>query len=221
MPSATEYFARICNLLQQTRVTDAGQKPLLFNDAASQGAQAMLDTGRRGNKVILLGNGGSASIAGHMQMDLCNRAHVPALVFNNPPVLTALANDHGYVTAFERLVTLHGEPGDLVIAISSSGQSENLLRAADAARAAGCSIITFTGFKADNPLRQLGDLNYYIDSTHYGEVEVAHHALGHFLTDCAVDDVDATRQAIGKRKPIINVNGQRVPAQSPSISSTP
>ena len=116
-------------------------------------------------------------------MDLCNRVGVRALVFNDPPVLTALANDHGYESAFERLISVWARPGDLLMAISSSGQSENILAAVAAGEQRGCLLLTFSGFKSDNPLRSAGDWNFYVASEAYGEVEVAHHALGHYLTD--------------------------------------
>ena len=77
------------------------------------------------------------------------------------------------------------QPGDLLITVSSSGGSENILRAATSARELGCRVITLTGFKPDNPSRKLGDLNFYVDSSEYGFVETAHAALTHFLTDQA------------------------------------
>lgn len=191
---ASSYFAQVASLLANTIVTAGQAKENLGIDRGARSAVEHIlgvDAARR-NKVMLIGNGGSASIAGHMEMDLCNRAYVRALVFNDPPVLTALANDHGYLHAFERLVGLWADPGDCLIAISSSGQSENILRAVRAARARGAGVVTFSGFRADNPLRLLGDVNFYVASAHYGEVEVAHHALGHYLTDCAVEHAEAT-----------------------------
>ena len=190
--TATDYFSRVATLLAQTQVTDVAGTPVGLDEAAARTVELFMQTGSRERKIVLVGNGGSASIAGHMEMDLCNRARVPAMVFNDPPVLTALSNDYGYVYAFERLFTLHGSAGDCLVAISSSGRSENILRAVDAARKHDCAVVTFSGFEPDNPLRQRGDFNYFIQSTHYGEVEVAHHALGHYLTDCAV----AIRQAV-------------------------
>ena len=196
MKAATLYFNRVARLLAQTLVTDGRDETHGLDDAAERAAHLMIGTRERGGKVILVGNGGSASIAGHMEMDLCNRADVRAQVFNDPPVLTALANDHGYETAFARLIHLHAGPHDVLVAISSSGKSRNILNAVDAAREHGCAVITFSGFAADNPLRSRGDLNFYIASDHYGMVEVAHHALGHFLTDYAVHDLPRRQRAL-------------------------
>lgn len=185
--SAADYFRRVGSLLSAIEASDGSGQPLALESAADAVVSLVLAVGAHGGKVVLVGNGGSASIAGHMEMDLCNRVGVRAHVFNDAPVLTALANDHGYATAFERMVTLWAEPNDCLFAISSSGQSENIVRSARAARVRGCRIVTLSGFSVDNPLRSLGDFNFYVASEQYGEVEVVHHAFGHFLTDRAAE----------------------------------
>lgn len=187
MRSATDYFRYVGDLMARIEATDAAGAGLGLDDATDRVVRRLLESGTAAKKVVLIGNGGSASIAGHMEMDLCNRVQIRATVFNDPPVLTALANDHGYASAFERLVGLWAEDGDCLIAISSSGASENILRAVTAARQHRCGVVTFSGFEPDNPLRALGDVNFYVASREYGEVEVAHHALGHFLTDRAAE----------------------------------
>lgn len=182
---ATGYFRRVATLLDQTEATDAEGREVAFDEAADDVARDFVEAARTGRRVVLVGNGGSASIAGHMELDLATRLRARALVFNDPPVLTALANDHGYDSAFERMVSVWAEEGDRIVAISSSGRSANIHRAIAAARDAGARVVTMSGFDAANPLRSLGDVNFYVASSHYGEVEVAHHALGHFLTDRA------------------------------------
>jgi D-sedoheptulose 7-phosphate isomerase len=190
---ATSYFRHVGELMATIQATRGDGTAISLDEATAEAVERMLGVGAAANKIVLIGNGGSASIAGHMEMDLCNRVAVRATVFNDPPVLTALANDHGYASAFERMVGLWVESGDCLFAISSSGASENILRAVDAARRHQCTVLTFSGFKPDNPLRLLGDLNFYVDSREYGEVEVAHHALGHFLTDRAAEVVAASK----------------------------
>ncbi|HYD50597.1 MAG TPA: SIS domain-containing protein [Terriglobales bacterium] len=184
------YFERIGTLLATMQVRHRDM-PATLESGCAEAVERLLEVRRRAAKIVLVGNGGSASIAGHMQMDLSNRVGVRAQVFHDPPVLTALANDHGYAGAFERLTRLWIASGDCLIAISSSGRSENIVRSVAAARAAGAAIITFSGFSPDNPLAQLADLAFYVDSQEYGEVEVAHHALGHYLTDCAASHAEA------------------------------
>ena len=132
---------------------------------------------------MIIGNGGSAAIASHMHNDLCKAVGIRAIIFNEPSLLTALSNDHGYGCVFERPIELWADSGDLLLAISSSGQSENILRAVRASLAPGCQVITLSGFKSDNPLRGMGHLNFYVPAQDYGLVELVHSGLTHFLTD--------------------------------------
>jgi len=165
-------------------------------DAAIQAARDfLLDAKQAGRKVLIIGNGGSAAIASHMQTDLCHSLGIRGLVFNEPPLLTALSNDNGYENAFQRLVDLWGEPGDVLVAISSSGRSPNILNACTAARARGLSLITYSGFGPDNPLRQRGDLNFYVANANYGPVESAHAVLVHHLTDTVLAHLRSQVQA--------------------------
>jgi D-sedoheptulose 7-phosphate isomerase len=152
-----------------------------------------------GNKLIFLGNGGSAAIASHMAADYSKNGNLRALALNDAAMLTCVGNDLGYDRVFAKQIELHGRRGDLVVAISSSGRSANILNAVAAAREAGCTVVTLSGFTPDNPLRQLGDLNFYVASDRYGLVEVSHLTLCHALLDfiCALPaPVDV---AIGRR----------------------
>jgi D-sedoheptulose 7-phosphate isomerase len=145
-----------------------------------------VDGKARSAKALLLGNGGSAAIVSHVHNDLMKAVGMRAVVFNEAALLTALTNDDGYETAFETLISKWIEPGDLVIAVSSSGRSANIVRAVQRARGTECFILSFTGFRPDNPLRALGSLNFYVPSESYGYVEMAHAVLLHYLTDSAM-----------------------------------
>jgi D-sedoheptulose 7-phosphate isomerase len=137
----------------------------------------------RGGKLMFIGNGGSAAIASHMAIDFTKNGQMPAVCFNDGAALTCMGNDFGYEEVFARQLHFHARPGDVLFAISSSGASPNILRAAAVARSRGCSVITMSGFKADNPLRSLGDVNFYIELSEYGMVEVAHTAMIHAVVD--------------------------------------
>jgi len=128
-------------------------------------------------KVLFCGNGGSAGICSHMATDFSKNGCVPALALNDSSALTCLANDYGYEHVFSKQIEYLARTGDVVIAISSSGKSKNILNGVDAARAAGCHVITFSGFASDNPLRQMGDINFWVQAEEYGFVETAHLAL--------------------------------------------
>ena len=182
----TSYSRQLSELLLGMQANDREGGPLPLDEGATKAVDIIQSVESSSGKVMLIGNGGSAAIVSHVQNDLCKAVGVRALVFNEAPLLTALTNDEGYVHAFERCVNLWADPGDLLLAVSSSGQSENILRAVNAAKARGTTTITLSGFDPDNRLRQLGDLNFYVSSHVYGHVEMAHHVLTHFLTDYVV-----------------------------------
>ena len=104
------------------------------------------------------------------------------MVFTEQPLLTALANDEGYGSVFEWPINMWAERNDLFITVSSSGQSENIVRGLKAAREKECRVITMSGFDPNNASRELGDLNFYVPSSVYAYVETAHTALAHYLT---------------------------------------
>ena len=182
-PRSSDALAWIDHLVGLVQCTD-GQGGALPVSAAVDGAVSLLlETRASRSKAIVIGNGGSAAIASHLQTDLAHGLGVRALVFTEPSTLTAQANDRGYDQAFQNLTSLWAEPGDLMVAISSSGRSANILNACAAARAKGARLVTFSGFRPDNPLRALGDLNFHVSSAEYGAVDSCHAVLLHHLTD--------------------------------------
>ncbi len=193
-PTASVFFSRVCQVLQDTQPTDHTQRPLELDHAADLAVQRLLRAADAGNTVYILGNGGSASIAGHLELDLSNRANIRARSFLHAPAITALANDHGYNNAYARLLDTHLHPGDALITISSSGNSQNMINAVEVARKHDAGfVLTLTGFDKHNALRTLGDLNFYCPSKDYGEVEVAHQSIAHYLTDRCVAERNRAR----------------------------
>ena len=178
----TDYLNTLNKLMLQVQVTDMAGTTLPLEEGADRAIQMIIDVRSASRKVMLGGNGGSAAIVSHVENDLSESSGVRAMVFTEQPVLTARANDHGYGSVFERPVEMWAEPGDLMVTVSSSGRSENILRGLQMARKKGCKLITFSGFDADNPSRRLGDLNFYVPCSVYAYVETAHMALIHFLT---------------------------------------
>lgn len=136
-----------------------------------------------GAKLLLAGNGGSAGIASHMAVDFWKNGGVRAMSFNDPSVLTCLANDDGYENIFAVGVEAFAEEEDIYIGISCSGESQNVIRGAMAAKKQGCRVISFTGFGAANTLREMSDLSFYVPCTSYGLVESIHQYLIHSLLD--------------------------------------
>ena len=129
----------------------------------------------KGNKVLIFGNGGSAAISSHFSVDLTKNAGVRCVNCNEADLITCFANDYGYERWVEKAVDFYGDEGDLLIVISSSGSSKNMLNGVKAARNGKFkAVVTFSGFKEDNPLRQLGDINIWVDSKAYNFVENIH-----------------------------------------------
>lgn len=133
--------------------------------------------------VYVIGNGGSAGIASHFATDLIKSMKVPAQTLYDSNLMTCLGNDYGYETVFSYPLGQLLKPNDLLVAISSSGKSPNIVKAAETAVQSKAKLITLSGFSEENPLRQLGDLNFWINRKDYGLVETAHFFLLHTIVD--------------------------------------
>jgi D-sedoheptulose 7-phosphate isomerase len=136
--------------------------------------EMLVEIKKNGSKVIIAGNGGSAAIASHVTVDFTKQGGIRTVNFNEPDLITCFANDYGYERWIAKAVEFYGDEGDLVILISSSGNSENIVNAAKTAKSMGMTVITFTGFKSDNPLIQEGHLNFWLDSKAYNIIENTH-----------------------------------------------
>ena len=134
----------------------------------------MLRVKNRGSKIMLAGNGASAAIASHFALDFTKQAKVRSVSFNNPSLITAYGNDYGYENWVMKALEHHGREGDAVMLISSSGRSPNVVKAAEQAKDMGIPVVTLTGFEPDNPLRNRGDINFWVDNRSYNIVESVH-----------------------------------------------
>lgn len=181
-----DYFGISGNLPLKTEATDGDGSATSLGEAFRQTIDDIQALNAADNTLRFIGNGGSAGIASHMAVDFSKRGEIRANAFNDAAMLTCLGNDLGYSEVFAHQVSLHTREGDVLVAISSSGQSENILRAVEEARKKGAKITTFSGFKPDNPLRGSGDLNYYVGSNEYGFVELTHMALLSALIDIMI-----------------------------------
>ncbi|MEM9986305.1 MAG: SIS domain-containing protein, partial [Bacteroidota bacterium] len=143
----------------------------------------LLQAESAGNFIYLIGNGGSAATASHLAVDFWKNGKVRALTFNDSAQLTCLANDLSHEEGFAAGIGAFGKKGDLLIAISCSGTSENIVRAARVALAKGMKIITCSGFDPLNTLRGMGHANFYVPSHSYGITETLHQLLVHAMLD--------------------------------------
>ena len=146
-------------------------------------SQVLSGVRRNNNAVYVIGNGGSAGVSSHVITDFVNVIKLRAYTLHDPSLITCMANDYGYENAFARLLQQMARPGDVLVAISSSGRSPNIRNAAEQMTSSGGTVVTLSGFAADNPLRALGDINIWLDSTDYGFVEIGHQFVLHNVAD--------------------------------------
>ena len=135
----------------------------------------LLEVSSNNKKILIFGNGGSAAIASHFSVDLTKNGGIRCTNYNEADLITCFANDYGFEHWVEKAVDFYGEEGDLLIVISSSGSSENMLNGIRAARNGNFrSVVTLSGFEKNNPLSQLGDVNLWLNSRAYNFVENIH-----------------------------------------------
>ena len=136
---------------------------------------SIMEAQYEGHKIIICGNGGSAAMASHVSVDLTKNGDVRCINFNEADLITCFSNDYGFEQWVAKAIEFYGDEGDVLIAISSSGSSENMINGCKAARDQNfSSVITFSGFNSSNTLHQLGDVNVWVDSKAYNYVENIH-----------------------------------------------
>jgi len=183
--NAENYFSNLSDNLGKVKVTEGEKSPGFFDAIESVGQLAMAQS-ETGKKIIFIGNGASASIASHMSTDFWKNGGIRAVAFNDAALLTCLSNDCGYENVFGKSIDMFADKGDILFAISSSGKSENILNGVKAARNQGTKVVTFSGFSSENPLRRMGDINFYVPDGAYGAVEILHLSICHCILDVII-----------------------------------
>ena len=182
-----EYINKLIFLLQKIEMS--AYKPLGSYD---EGIEIMLDLLRKckkyRNALFICGNGGSAGIAQHMTGDFLKNGGFRTFSMYGQSTITCISNDLSYEYVFCKQLELLANKDDLLIAISSSGNSENIIKAVKTMKKIGGKVITFSGFKSDNKLKTLGDINVYVPVEHYGMVESIHNLILQQLVDIIVDE---------------------------------
>jgi len=155
-------------------------------DKIADAAQLVLDALKQGGKVLLIGNGGSAADAQHIAAELAGRFEMerdslPAIALTtNTSVLTALANDYGYDVIFSRQLEALASEKDILIAISTSGTSPNILKAAEVVRSKNVTVIGLTG-RDGGKLKEIADLAIIVPSNDTARIQEAHITIGHII----------------------------------------
>lgn len=183
-----QYIQELINMLDDIEYTD---KPKEISKGYSQGMEILLTVfathKRRQSHLFFIGNGGSSAIASHMTADFMKNGGMKTYSLYDSAVITCMGNDYGYEYIFSKpLEWLLGE-GDLLVAISSSGNSPNIINAIQAAKQKHATVVTFTGFKPDNQVRKMGNVNVYVPCEKYGIVESIHNLMLQQLVDMLAD----------------------------------
>lgn len=194
--SLENYLEQIKDALAQVQITTNRKKLLKPAPVLEQLSQKLKGVKSGEKKIIFIGNGGSAAISGHMAEDYTKVGGMRAICFNDAPFLTCLGNDYSFEQIFEKAIGFQADRNDILVAISSSGRSANILNGVKAGRVKKCYTVTLSGFKPDNPLRHLGDLNIYLPTSSYGITELSHEIILHYLLDKIVSP---SQRLSGKR----------------------
>ena len=143
----------------------------------------------QGGRVYIVGNGGSSSIASHVSVDFAKVARVPSMTFNDSNLITCFANDYGYENWVKEAIKAYCESNDMMILISSSGTSKNIVNAAKYCQINNINLITLSGFSSDNPLTKLGNINFHVNSDNYNYIEMTHHIILVSIVDIFVNNL--------------------------------
>ena len=164
MIDVSEYLARYTGLITSDdaieRLSDLGER---------------LEAHKKdGGRLLIFGNGASASISSHAALDFTKHGKLETLCFHDPALLTAYSNDYGYENAFKEILISYSRPSDIAVFISTSGESQNMVIACHEAHALGLHTISFTGRDSSNRLRLLSKESFWVDSHAYNIVENTH-----------------------------------------------
>lgn len=190
MESPASYLAEYAATLQKTLAAVPAER-------LDQAMAVLVDALRGNRRIYVCGNGGSAAIADHLCCDWTKGTRIPgqpalkthSLTANNA-LMTALANDFGYEETFATQVEMYGEAGDVLVAISSSGNSPNIIKACEAARARGMKVVGLSGFSGGK-LALASDISLHAPFDNYGLVEDCHQVLMHVLSQFLVRQIES------------------------------
>lgn len=185
---ANDYISLICDCLKNSKVTDGEGNSLSLNQGLNiwaEKAQYVKEVTK--GLIFFCGNGASATMAEHMSHDWFQNAVINTTTCSETSHITAISNDIGYEDVYRYRVKRILSEKDILVGISSSGNSPNIVNAIVAAKENGAFTISVSGKKEENKIRKIADLNFYVALDYYGEVESAHAVLLHMVLDYYLD----------------------------------
>ncbi len=179
----SEQIAQLGTTLRSLQVSGADGEPIASDLAFESWASHAERVRSEDRTVYFVGNGASASMASHFAADLAKNGQMHTQTFTDPALMTALGNDLGYDKVYSEPLRRRARLGDMLVAISSSGKSPNILSAVETAQELGSMVVSLSAMGADNPLRASGMLNFYVAAETYGSAETSHAAILHHWMD--------------------------------------
>ncbi|PAB59154.1 SIS domain-containing protein [Anaeromicrobium sediminis] len=184
-----KYTNQLYSVLNNLIITDLQGRKLDLEKGFNQWCEITRFVRKFNKTFYLIGNGASAMMASHMAADVSKNGNIRSIAFNDPAMLTAISNDISYEQSFALPLKRFANSEDVLVTISSSGNSPNIIAAINKAREIGLKVITLSGMKPTNNSRKLGDLNFYIPAETYGLVEIAHQMLLHCWLDKYMEEM--------------------------------
>lgn len=192
LPCFATYAERLNAVVRSLEATDLERGRLVPDEAFDRLCHLTGAVLAGRGTIFFCGNGASATMASHAAADLEKNALVRTDVFTDPALITAVANDICFSEVFAEPLRRKMRPGDMLVAVSSSGNSPNVLKACSEARTQGGSVVTLSAMDPGNRLRLAGDLNFYVPAPGYGLAESAHALILHYWIDRTVENVGHT-----------------------------
>lgn len=181
------YVEELIEKLYGTTVQMKSVTSSLYEDGLQMLLDVFLKHKERHSMLFFIGNGGSSAIASHMTADFMKNGGMNTYSLYDSSVLTCMGNDYGYASVFSRPMEFLVNERDLVVAVSSSGNSPNIVSAIETAKKKKTMVMTFTGFKRDNRAKQMGDINVYVPCEKYGIVESIHNLILQQIVDMIME----------------------------------
>lgn len=178
-----EYVEQLIQYLNKTEFHINGSMTTVYEDGLRQLVECFSNVKEEKKHIFFIGNGGSAAIASHMTADFMKNGGMKTYSLYDSALMTCMGNDHGYEYVFSEPLKFLGGKNDLLVAISSSGNSRNIVNALEIAVEAGMKTISLTGFRADNKAKNTGKMNVYVPVSHFGIVESIHNIILQEIVD--------------------------------------
>lgn len=182
-----QYIDQFIQALEQTRIYTEHEKELDYKTGIQVLVEYFSRHKKSGTQIFFVGNGGSSAIASHMTADFMKNGGMKTYSLYDNAVTTCMGNDYGYEYVFSRPLEFLGQEKDLLVAVSSSGNSKNIVNAVNMAKVKNMDTITLTGFRKDNQLKRLGMVNVYVPSEKYGIVESIHNLILQQIVDIIME----------------------------------